>query len=150
MRGGIRAVIEKFYPDGIYSNPLAKKELFSAGHQRLLYEMIGELKHLVRRELEHSSDGLYDFSEKVVIKGQIVLRLSFLGPFAHLNAKGAGKRSAPSEFSALTAQIKEILDHYEYLLLSDDEILEEAAWLKPGDTIIKGKIRVWNCLFCEV
>ncbi len=149
MRGDIKSTIDKFFPTGIYENPLKNKSTFSSEHQKLIYDVIGEIKHKLTRDLTHASDGEYDFSEKVVIKSHVILHLSFLGPFAHLNLKSAKRHMEETEVDLIVAVIKEILDLCEFLLLSEDDILEEVPWLQASDSLAKGKVRVWNCLFCE-
>ncbi|GEM_PF-5736348 len=149
MRADIQKTIEAFFPAKIYENPLPKKTLFQSEHRKLIYEMIGEIKHRLGRDLTHATDGQYDLSEKIVIKGHIVLRLSFLGPFAHFNLSAARRHLEGAEIERITQEIREILNRYEFLLLAEDDILEEVAGLEAGDSLAAGKVRVWNCLFCE-
>lgn len=149
MRVDIQATIQRFFSGGVFSNPLDEKSLFSAEHRKLIYDIIGEIKHRLGRDLAHGSDGQYDLSERIVIRSHVVLRLSFLGPFGHINAKLARRHLSEGEIKRITDEIKEILDRCEILLLAEDAVREEVPWLEPGDSLVAGKVRVWNCLFCE-
>lgn len=149
MRADIRKAIEGFFPGKFYENPLSKRACFSPEHRKLIYEMIGEIKHRVGRELTHATDGQYDLSERIVIKNHFILRLSFLGPFAHLNLNTARRHLKELEMDLITKEIKEVLNRCEFLLLNEGDVLEAVSWLERGDSLVVEKVRVWNCLFCE-
>ena len=152
MREDIRKLIDRYYPEPVYFNPLDRAECLhdTSSQHKLIYQIIGEIRSKVERDnLVHTSDQDYDLSEEIVIRDTIVLRISYLGPFAHLNTQNAKDKFSSRELDFIIFRIKDILAKYEILLLSDDEVNEAVPKLTPGDSVVGEKVTVWNCLFCE-
>lgn len=149
MRPDVRELIRQHYAGSVYRNALSSGKIPTAGHRALIYEVINELRRKVHRELTHASDGNYDLSEQVFIKERVSLRLSFLGSFAHLDMKNAAKMPR-AELALIKAKIQGVLNRYEILLLSEEEIREVIPDLERArDSLVKGRVSVWHCLFCE-
>lgn len=149
MRNDIKAAIEQFFPGSSYVNPVERSVSFSFDHRKLIYDVIGQIRHRVGRKILHSSDGQYDLSENIVIRDHIILRMSFLGPFAHVNLTTAKRHMAEDEIDLILKEVKQVLNLFEIILLPEDDVLEEVGWLHRGDSLVGDKVRVWNCLFCE-
>ncbi|MDD5085812.1 MAG: hypothetical protein PHE61_07205 [Candidatus Omnitrophica bacterium] len=152
MREDVRSLIRKYYPGPVYCNPLERPEVSAAvaPQRKFIYQIIGEIRSKVERaNLEHASGEPYDLSEEITIRGDITLRVSYLGPFAHLNTGDAKNKYPEVEFNFIIIRIREVLSRYELLLLSGDEVNEVVPWLAAGASADGGKVSVWNCLFRE-
>jgi hypothetical protein len=109
-----------------------------------IYEIIGALRSKVDRTLIHRTADENTLSETVSFSDNaIVLKLSFLGPFAGLNTLKIDK--LPSTQRALyLSNIRVVLEKYEVILMSQEELEEEVPWLKALQPVT-----VERCLFGE-
>jgi hypothetical protein len=111
--------------------------------------LVDELKKQVDAQLLYDSDEDYDISELIkFFGGRIYLRVSFIGPYAYLSLKGL-KGDERDEFRKMITKIKKVLKQFKITLLDAEEVQEEVPWLSAGGALEGGRVKVWNCLFCE-
>lgn len=145
LREDIKTTIRRFYGD-VYRNPLETGRAYDIQLRReTLYGIIGDLRSRVTRSLTHGSDSATSLSEEVVfLDGRLVVRLSFLGPFATCEFK-----AREPEDALLEAKLREVLEKHELIVLFKDEVEAVVPWMTGREEGGAKRVRVWNCLFSE-
>lgn len=150
MREDIEKTIRRYFTD-VYCNP------FEAGHaeairarREAVYQIIGDLRSRVTRDLAHSSGTDDELSEEIVFfQGRLTLRLSFLGPFAfyEFTARQAGD-------NVHEARLHEVFEKHELIVLLKDEVEAAVPWIQArlvdtpsGSERCSASIQVRHCLF---
>ncbi len=107
-----------------------------------LKALLAELKALDPR-LQLGTRGQYDLSEEIVLRGELRLQLSYVGPYAALNFRRPSE--LVEESRELASRVRALLQRRGVTLLTDEALNEEVPWIIHASG--PRKPRVWNCLF---
>lgn len=156
MREEVKETIRRFYDDNVYVNPNSGhpkwhyKQMVMEKKRAYIPPLIEEIRNRVSTNIQiESPGGGYYYSEGVVIDGTVILRLSWLGPFAtydYCTIPSAPKDSAEK----IRRKLREVLEDNNVIILSYEEVDEPVDYLdKSGSPFVKEHLPMWNCLFCE-
>ena len=158
MRREVKEIIKQFYDDNVYVNPHLGhpkgryKQMLMEKERAYIPPLIEEIRNRISTNIRlyntvlFSAGGGYDYSEGVIIDEFVMLRLSWLGPFATYDYCSAPKESG----ERIKRELKEVLeDHSDVIILSNEELLEYVDWLDCDSPFVGEYLSVWNCLFCE-
>jgi len=161
MRREVKETIRQFYDDNVYINP-------NLGHPKWRYKqklmektrayvppLIEEIRNRISTKIRlyntvlFSPGGGYDYSEGIVIDETVILRLSWLGPFATYDYERFP--SAPKERAEeIKRKLRQVLEDNDVIILSHEEVDEPVDWVdSSGSPFVKEHFPAWNCLFCE-
>ena len=146
MRTDIESVLREFYPNIAFESPYAYEglaaRLKAVQEKKEIYKIIGEIRSRVSRDMEHHTAAGGNVSELVFLKdGALSLKLSYLAPFAEVDDMHANTLPA-QERQRLMAELRMVLEKFEYMVLTRDELNEEVAWIN-----VCPKVTVRECLF---
>jgi hypothetical protein len=144
MNDQTERTIMKFYPKQALASPLTDTSItwsYDPKYEQLK-ALLTELRGL-DSEAHAGTRVTFDISEEVVLRENVHVYLSYLGPFAAINF-GLAVEWDESQQECARA-VERALARHKYTLLDDAELEEGVAWIvsRTGGNAP----RVWDCLF---